>query len=367
MQSNIPVPDLDPVSLPAPVWLLRALLLLTFFLHVIPMNLALGGGFVAAITDWIGRRKNSEHHLSLARSLARILPIVIAFAITLGVAPLLFIQVLYGQFFYTSSILLAWPWLSVIVLLVFSYYGFYLYSFRWEQLQGKRLVIVLASAVLFAVIGFLYTNNLVLMLTPEKWAAMYFQDPHGTHLNFSDPTVVPRFLHFLTASFALAGLLTAVLGLLKRRQDFAYSRWAIRYGVLWFIIATLLQFVVGAWFFLSLPHAVRVVFMGGDGFATAVFALALVCAFASLVMMVIGFASSNPAWKLITGIVLIALTIICMVIIRDFVRGAYLERYFDATKFSVEPQTGVIVLFFLLLVGGLGVIGYMIRKVVAAR
>lgn len=367
MQSNIPVPDLDPVSLPAPVWLLKALLLLTFFLHVIPMNLALGGGFVAAITDWIGRRRNSEHHLSLARSLARMLPIIIAFTITLGVAPLLFIQVLYGQFFYTSSVLVAWPWLSVIVLLILSYYGFYLYSFRWERLQGKRIVVVLASAVLFAVIGFLYTNNLVLMLTPEKWAAMYFQNPHGTHLNLSDPTVVPRFLHFFTASFALAGLLAVVLGLLRQRQDVAYSRWAIRYGVLWFVIATLLELVVGSWFFLSLPHAVRAVFLGGDGFATAVFALALVCALASLVMMLIGFASSNPSWKLITGIIFISLTIICMVIVRDFVRSAYLERYFDASKFSVDPQTGVILLFFLLLVGGFGVIGYMIRKVLVSQ
>jgi hypothetical protein len=205
------------------------------------------------------------------------------------------------------------------------------------------------------------------MLTPEKWAAMYFQNPHGTHLNLSDPTVVPRFLHFFTASFALAGLLAVVLGLLKRRKDSAYGRWAIRYGVLWFIIATLLQFVVGSWFLLSLPNAVRAIFMGADAFATAVFALALVCSFASLVVMVIGFVSSSPTWKLITGIVLIALTIICMIIIRDSVRSAYLERYFDAGRFSVDPQTGVIVLFLLLLVCGLGVIGYMIRKVVAAR
>jgi hypothetical protein len=234
-------------------------------------------------------------------------------------------------------------------------------------LRGKRLVIVLASAVLFAVIGFLYTNNLVLMLTPEKWAAMYFKDPHGAHLNLSDPTVVPRFLHFFTASFALAGLLAVVLGLLKRRQDPAYGRWAIRYGVLWFIIATLLQLLVGSWFLLSLPNAVRAMFTGADAFATAVFVVALVCAFASIALMVAGFASSNPGWKLIAGIVLITLTIICMVIMRDLVRGVYLARYFDATKFSVEPQTGVIVLFFLLLLGGLGVIGYMVRKVVAAQ
>jgi Na+-driven multidrug efflux pump len=84
MQSNVPIPDLDTVALPAPVWLLKGLLLLTFFLHIIPMNLALGGGFVAAFTDRIGRKRESGHHRALAKSLAGMLPIVIAFAITLA-------------------------------------------------------------------------------------------------------------------------------------------------------------------------------------------------------------------------------------------------------------------------------------------
>jgi hypothetical protein len=367
MQTDVPIPDLDPVSLPAPIWLLKALLLLTFFLHVIPMNLSLGGGFVAAFTEVFARRRQDGYHSSLARSLAKMLPIVIAFTITMGVAPLLFIQVLYGQFFYTSSVVLAWPWLSVIVLLILSYYGFYLYSFQWERLEGKRLVVVLASAVLFAAIGFIYTNNLVLMQNPANWAAMYFQNPHGTRLNLSDPTVIPRFLHFFTASIAVAGILIAMMGLLKRRQDSSYSRWAVRYGLLWFIVATLAQLGVGTWFFLTLPEAVRAMFMGGDGFATLVFSVALTCAIGSLVFMLLGLMSTKPFWKALTGIVLISLTVICMVLVRDIVRSASLQGYFDASRFSVAPQTGVIILFFFLLVAGLGVIGYMLKKVAASR
>jgi hypothetical protein len=367
MQTDVPIPDLDPVSLPAPIWLLKALLLLTFFLHIIPMNLSLGGGFVAAFTEVLARRRNDGYYSALARSLAKVLPIVIAFTITLGVAPLLFIQVLYGQFFYTSSVVLAWPWLSVIVLLILSYYGFYLYSFQWERLEGKRLVVVLASAVLFAAIGFIYTNNLVLMQTPVKWAGMYFQNPHGTHLNLSDSAVIPRFLHFFTASIALAGILVAVVGLLRRRQDSSYSRWAVRYGLLWFIIATLVQLGIGTWFFLTLPEAVKAMFMGGDGFATLVFVVALTCAVGSLAFMLIGLVSAKPYWKVLTGIVLISLTVICMVLVRDIVRSAYLQGYFDASRFSIAPQTGVIILFFFLLVGGVGVIGYMLRKVAASR
>jgi len=295
------------------------------------------------------------------------LPIAIAFTITLGVAPLLFLQVLYGQFFYTSSILIAWPWFSIIVILILAYYGFYLYAFRWEKLQGSRLILVLGSAVLFAIIGFLYTNNLVLMLTPEKWSAMYFRNPHGMQLNLSDPTVLPRYLHFFTASFALAGILISIYGMMKSKQNPDYGRWAIRYGVLWFLVATLIQLGVGSWFLLSLPANVRNLFLGGDSFATGIFLTALLCALISLVLMAVGYVSANPASKVISGIGFITLTVVGMVLMRDIVRDAYLDRYFDVSRFPVHSQTGVIVLFFLLFVVGLVVLGYMVKKVAAAR
>jgi hypothetical protein len=174
-------------------------------------------------------------------------------------------------------------------------------------------------------------------------------------------------LHFFTASIAVAGILVALIGLLKRRQDSSYSRWAVRYGLLWFIIATLVQLGVGTWFFLTLPETVRMMFMGGDGFATLVFSVALTCAIGSLVFMLLGLMSAKPFWKALTGIVLISLTVICMVLVRDIVRSAALQGYFDASRFSVAPQTGVIILFFFLLLAGLGVIGYMLKRVAASR
>ena len=107
--------------------------------------------------------------------------------------------------------------------------------------------------------------------------------------------------------------------------------------------------------------------MGGDSVATMIFIVALACALASLALMLFGLASSNPAWKVIASMALIVVTIVCMVLIRDIVRSTYLDQYFDASKFSVQPQTGVIILFLLLLLVGLGVIGYMVKKVVAPR
>ena len=53
----------------------------------------------------------------------------VAATVTLGVAPLLFVQELFGRVFFTSSILMAWFWLAIIALLIPAYYGVYLYAF----------------------------------------------------------------------------------------------------------------------------------------------------------------------------------------------------------------------------------------------
>lgn len=59
---------------------------------------------------------------------------LVAFTVNFGVAPLLFVQVLYGHLFYASSILMAVFWLAVIPLLIAAYYAAYLYGFRFGVL-----------------------------------------------------------------------------------------------------------------------------------------------------------------------------------------------------------------------------------------
>ena len=94
--------------------------------------------------------------------------------ITLGIAPLLFLQVLYGQFFYTSCILMAWPWLLVLVLLTIAYYGFYYVSHRGGRPGRQEPAGMLLSVILVFLIGFVFTNNLTLAQTPSRWAGKYF-------------------------------------------------------------------------------------------------------------------------------------------------------------------------------------------------
>ena len=115
---TIPIPHVDPLPLPGPVWLLTALLLVVFTLHLAAMNSALGGGIWALWNYLRGRHSAHPYSRRLANELAAMLPVFLAFTVTLGVAALLFVQVLFGNFLYASSILMGILWLAVIPLVM---------------------------------------------------------------------------------------------------------------------------------------------------------------------------------------------------------------------------------------------------------
>ncbi len=118
---TLPIPHVDPMPLPGPVWLFVALLLVVFTLHVAAMNSALGGGLWALWNYLRGRHAQHEYSRRLANELSQMLPTFLAFTVTLGVAALLFVQVLFGNFLYTSSILIGSFWLLVIPLVMVAY------------------------------------------------------------------------------------------------------------------------------------------------------------------------------------------------------------------------------------------------------
>jgi len=86
--------DLIPAADAIPVdwrWL-YLFLVLTFVLHILFMNAMLGSAIMAFVGDL--RRKNTGS----SKDISAKLPYAIAFTVNLGVAPLLFLQALYGQF-----------------------------------------------------------------------------------------------------------------------------------------------------------------------------------------------------------------------------------------------------------------------------
>ena len=89
-------PAVDPIPLPAPVWLFKLLHDLTLTLHFSAVHLLLGGLLIGVIVNWLGQRARRADQIETSGAIAGWLPILMIYVINLGVPPLLFAQVLYG-------------------------------------------------------------------------------------------------------------------------------------------------------------------------------------------------------------------------------------------------------------------------------
>ena len=198
-------PVVDPIPLPAPVWLFKTLHNLTLALHLASVDLLLGGLMLALVFALIGQKQP-------AGMIIHRLPTLMAFVINLGVPPLLFAQVLYGRALYTSSVLIGTYWIAVIFLLMASYYGLYVSAKRADERRAWTAP-GLAALLLMLTIAFIYSNNMTLMLRPQVWPAMYHGAPNGFQLNTSDPTLLARWLFFIAGAFPATGAALALLSL----------------------------------------------------------------------------------------------------------------------------------------------------------
>jgi hypothetical protein len=361
------IPALDPLPLPAPAGLLWSLLMLTFFLHLLPMNFVLGGSLIAALARLRGRDPARPHHRALAEWLAKAMPVAVAAAVSFGVAPLLFVQTLYGRLFFSSSVVMAWFWLGVIPLLILAYYGSYLLAFRGERLGGSATAVAGIVALFFVAIAFLYSNNMSLMLRPEFFTAKYAASGSGWQLNLGDPTLVPRFLHMLLGALAVAGMAVTHYGLFRLKRDPEFGDWAIRHGTLWFLIPTIFNLLAGAWWLAALPREVMLDFMGRDGAASAVLVLGALLGLTTLLLMAMWVYSPRPQLLARFAGTTLVLTLVAMIFTRDHVRQAMLRRAGFQANGWVAPQWGPIAIFALLLLMALAVIVWMVAIFVRAR
>jgi hypothetical protein len=343
--SLIPTPDAIPVH-----WFwLHLLLTVTTFLHFVAMNIMLGTGFIAfSLPFWRG-----DDVMPLNAHIARTLPYSIAFTINLGVAPLLFLQVLYGQFFYTSSILMGVYWLSIFGILIVSYYAAYIYRLVDDRGGMGRLYIT-AAVLLLLIVSILFSNNVSLMQMPEVWTG-YFSDRTGWILNFSDPALLPRYLHFMASAVAMGGLAIALYFEIRKRRGATDGEEWIKLGCNWFTIATIINFGFGFWFLGALPEtAYDPATLQGK-----IFFIMIVLSVATIIPSVV-YAQTG---KIIPATVWALVTVLLMTLSRDILRLTYLKPYFSLSDLPYVPQYSPFIVFLLAFLGGIYLVGWMLKTV----
>jgi len=344
--SLIPIPDI----IPAPAWVFLVLDILLFGMHILLINTALGSILIILFRGLKGKKGSLQNPVH--DGVAGKIPSLFALGINFGVAPLLFMQVIYGHLFYTSSVLMAAYWILIIPFLILAYYGAYLFAKKGETNPALSKAALWAAALIVLSIGLMLVNNMTLMVQPEKWTA-YFENRRGTLLNLSDPTLIPRYLHFVAASVAVGGLFMAFLGRRHAGKGRTGSGENGRAGLTIFGYATIAQVLMGMWFLITIPHGCLLNFMGRDLFSTIVF----LGGFSGAIGAVVA-AFSN---RLYTTGVLFTLTLAAMIVTRHNLRAMYLSGKFTLSTLRVNPQYGVMALFLGILVGGIFAIGFMIK------
>jgi cytochrome c len=305
----IPLPRDIPLPLPADSILLQALLVVLFLLHILFVNLMVGGSILAVVCEILGRRRADFD--ALAQRIAATVTVNKSLAVVLGIAPLLAINVLYTVYFYTANSLTGGAWISVVPLVIVAFLLTYLHKYTWEQLadfKGLHIALGAAGALLFLLIPLIFLANVNLMLFPAEWVRV-----DGFFSTLLLANVFPRYLHFVAASVAVAALFFVIY--FSRAgfdpaahftgMDRAYLR---RFFYGFALGASLLQLLFGPLLLMTLPS------QGMSWFLILVITVGATCGVAAMVVMwrEITRPLARPLPRLVTVVSLITLAAFCM-------------------------------------------------------
>ena len=362
----------SPIGLPAPFWFLVLFKLIGFTLHMTMMHLWYAGPILGLIL-W-ARGGNPR---KFVRRLMSQMPIIIALGINFGIVPLLFIQVAYHKAFYPSTILMAWPWMSVILLLTFAYYGIYIYSTALKADISRFPPLTRAagwvSAVFFIIIGFIFANEFSLMTNLDAWSRIWSANNVdgavlGLALNISDPTFWPRWLlMFGMALMTVSAYIAIDCGFLGRKMEADYRKWATGFAYKPYLVGLIWYGAAAAWYmFGAWPDDLRTLI-----FSASWLPLTILTAVTPVIVAAILIAASrkeavSPRLALVVGVVQF-LVLAFNAVSRQVVQNAELGRYFDVTAEQVKTQWSPMILFLVLFVIGVGIIIWMLRQLTIAK
>lgn len=161
----------DPAGVPFYPVVFQALYILTWALHIAFVLLALGS--LALSLYGSTRQKGDENWRILTPHLIQTGKISVSILIVLGVAPLLFTQVIYDPNWYVANTLSGMWVFTFVYALVVGYSVYYWYSYANKAQKGGGTLIGAASFLILVFCGILMHNFALTSIMPQDWMSMY--------------------------------------------------------------------------------------------------------------------------------------------------------------------------------------------------
>ncbi|MDQ0216284.1 FlaA1/EpsC-like NDP-sugar epimerase [Oikeobacillus pervagus] len=341
----LPIPNDIQLPIPGDMGLLTVLIIVTFLLHIIFVNMTVSLATGAVIFEAIGMWKKRKIYDRIAQICSYHASIHKSIAVVIGVGPLLLVSILYTQYFYSSTILIGKAWLSIILLLIIAFLLLYAYKFLWEKLANKKglhITIGLMASLILLFVPLIFIVNVVSMLYPEKWmeANGFF---HGL---FYYPQIWQRYLHFMLASFAAGGLYLYLFYTFKFRfrkkkvadyQESEADQLTRKMGIKATFWITIAQFASGAFVLFALKRDVLLLYMGDDLLATGLLLASIVFTFLLLGFLYV--ADRKDSYRAFMGALASFILVLgLMGWMRHEVREAYIQPHIDDHPRTMEHE-----------------------------
>jgi hypothetical protein len=331
----------DSNFLSAPLWLIDVLHMATLSLHFVAMNFLLGGIVVilwGRITD---RWSNPTVQLAVT-----LFPSIMAATVTLGVAPLLFVQLVYPRQVYSASIVSGGFWLLIVPVVIATYY--LIYGAAFSDRPGRKALYLSLALPGLLYVSFIYSSVFSLAEMPDRIASLYGENQTGWVINPDIGEYLFRWLHMILGAVTVGGFFIGLLG----RGDEQGSR------------------VGGSFFLWGMAGATVTGFLylatTGDHLVGLMRSPAI-WALAAAILLASGSFSLFMTGKLPAAGVLLFLSLAAMVVTRHYLRLVRLADHFDPATIRVAPQWSVFALFLVCFVLALGVLAYMHKLFLADR
>lgn len=193
----------NPAGLPSHPIVFLVLLVLTWAMHITAVFVMLGSTAVSLF----GSFQTDGYWQKLSTVMLGTAKIAVSIAIVLGVAPLLFVQSLYDQWYVPNMLSARWA-IGFIFILLIAYYAMYHRYFASQKTDGQdysRLSLAVSLALLLLA-GFIMHTLTSQMLRPEMWMQWYAPngqlDASGSILHDYN---LWRYLYFIALSLPVTG------------------------------------------------------------------------------------------------------------------------------------------------------------------
>jgi len=249
----------NPAGVPTYPIIFIGLGVLTFALHILFVQMMLG----TSVITIFGAFNSNPYWRRLAAAMLEVSKVSVSVAIVIGVAPLLFVQVIYDPHWYTSNVLSANWVIGFIIILIFAYWSMYFYYFQNSKNKDKTVKpksrwAMLLSLALMLVVGFIMHSLTSQILHPELWKEWYLQN--GT-LDYSGSKLhaynLWRFAFFISMAIPVTGGLLVTYRRFKSVREDAdhdYLNWAASVGKSWMKVGSVISAALYVAWMMTIPE-----------------------------------------------------------------------------------------------------------------